>query len=186
MAFKRLNFLKHWTNSEDFPTYEDSEAQVREDLQFHPDAIRDYLNNILLAALEDPSAMDHIGAAAGEVSGTLADVLADYLAHLERLDQSVIDLAAGEAPEAVRAAAVAFDLSHWTAAEGDYELRLTRQQHKRQNSGFGYHLQSFVGDGYRGGTWETAGTAVIYDEETGDMVLKGENPYSGRIVFLGV
>ena len=187
MAFERLTFLKDWTNSEDFPTHEDSEAQVREDLQFHPNAIRDYLNKVLLAALEDASASRHLGASVTGVSGTLQDVLDAYLARFVALDKAVVDLAAGDAPEAVKSAVAAFSDAGWVEnAAGLYELRLTQSAHKRLGDGFGYHLQSDLDGEYRGGTWETVGTAVSYDAATGDMVLTAEQPYSGRITFFGV
>lgn len=52
MSLKRLLFEKLWTSSEDFPTLEENEERVREDFQYHPDAIKNFLNNVLLPALE--------------------------------------------------------------------------------------------------------------------------------------
>jgi len=187
MAFTRLEFEKLWTRDTDFPTYQDSEKQVREDMQYHPDAIKAFLNDVLLAALEDPSASQYLGASVTGVSGKLQDVLDAYLARFSKLDEAVVDLAAGDAPEAVKAAVAAFSNAGWVEnAGGLYELRLTKSMHKRQGGGFGYHLQSNLDGVYQGGTWETAGTAVAYDAETGDMVLTAEQPYSGRITFFGV
>ena len=51
MSLPELSYEKVWTSAEDFPTYEGSEEQVRADNQYHPDAIKDYLNNVLLPAL---------------------------------------------------------------------------------------------------------------------------------------
>lgn len=49
---KRLAFGRSWNNSADFPPVQENEATVREDLQYHPDAIKDYLNE-LVTALEE-------------------------------------------------------------------------------------------------------------------------------------
>lgn len=186
MAFKRLAFLKDWTRSDDFPTHEDSEAQVREDLQYHPNAIRDFLNDVLLKALESPTAMKNIGASFGGVSGTLEDVLKAAQEELDKLDQSVVDLALGEAPEAVKAAVVDFTAEEWTAGEGNARLRLPREAHKRCSCAFGFNLWQRLEDGLRGGTWAAESTSVTYDEETGEAVLEAEEAYAGRIVFFGV
>lgn len=53
MALTLLNFGKVWTDSNDFPTYEGSEEQVRADLQYHPDAIKAFLNETLIPEMED-------------------------------------------------------------------------------------------------------------------------------------
>jgi len=55
MAFSPLVFSKSWENSDDFPTYEPNESQVRADLQFLHDETRTWLND-LVARLNDPSA----------------------------------------------------------------------------------------------------------------------------------
>jgi len=55
MAFEPLEFTKNWENSEDFPTYEPDESQVRADLQWLHNETRDGLNR-LIAALNDPGA----------------------------------------------------------------------------------------------------------------------------------
>lgn len=51
MAVSPLSFTRTWLSSEDFPTIEPDETKVREDLQFHPDAIKTYLNDVILPAL---------------------------------------------------------------------------------------------------------------------------------------
>lgn len=188
MAFERLSFTKDWTNHDDFPTYEDSEAQVRADLQFHPNALRDYLNEVLLAELEDSGASRSLGASVTGISGTLQDVLDAYLEHLGALDEDVKNLAAGEAPEAVRAARVEFTGEGWAedSESGLFELRILQSQHTRRSDAFGYSLKSLAAGGYCTNTWETVCTDVAYDEETDDVVLTAENPYDGVIVFFGV
>ena len=48
MGLRRLSFLRDWKNPADFPTVEPDEATVRADLQYHPDAIKDYINGTLI------------------------------------------------------------------------------------------------------------------------------------------
>jgi len=55
MAFERLEFTKSWENPADFPTYEQSEAQVRADLQLLHEETRQGVNR-LVDALNDSSA----------------------------------------------------------------------------------------------------------------------------------
>lgn len=56
MSLPELSYKKVWTSTEDFPTYEGSEEQVRRDNQYHPDAIKDYINEELLKTLQSPGA----------------------------------------------------------------------------------------------------------------------------------
>lgn len=55
---EELRFTKSWRSQEDFPTYEDSEEQVREDLQCLFDEIRDYLNRRMLPAVNTITASE--------------------------------------------------------------------------------------------------------------------------------
>lgn len=48
MGLKLLSFFRDWTNPADFPTVEPDEATVRADLQYHPDAIKNYINETLI------------------------------------------------------------------------------------------------------------------------------------------
>ena len=52
MAFSTLTFTKSWENAADFPTYEENEQQVRADLQYLHDEMRDAFN-ALVARLND-------------------------------------------------------------------------------------------------------------------------------------
>ena len=61
MAFKRLNFTKTWLSPVDFPTEEDSEAQVRADLQLLHEEARQGLNG-LAGELESAAAAESLGA----------------------------------------------------------------------------------------------------------------------------
>ena len=53
MSLEKLEFGRDWTNPTDFPTKQDSESVVRADMQYHPDAIKDFLNGVLIPALEE-------------------------------------------------------------------------------------------------------------------------------------
>lgn len=55
MSFATLEFSKSWKNTEDFPTYEPNEEQVRADMQLLHDETRTAFN-ALIAALNDPDA----------------------------------------------------------------------------------------------------------------------------------
>lgn len=52
MSLEKLNFTKNWQNFNDFPTYESSESQVREDMQFLFDEIKNYINGTLTEAVD--------------------------------------------------------------------------------------------------------------------------------------
>ena len=59
MAFLPLKFSKSWRNSQDFPTYEPDETQVRADMQLLHDETKDGFNK-LVDALNDPSAAENL------------------------------------------------------------------------------------------------------------------------------
>ena len=59
MAFSPLVFTKSWENSDDFPTYEPNETQVRADLQLLHDETRNWINR-LVERLNDPTAADQL------------------------------------------------------------------------------------------------------------------------------
>ncbi len=73
-----LTFTRTWLSAEDFPTIEPDETTVREDLQFHPDAIKMYINetlvpayNALLAAgLKSPGSLTLAGAVTAKYDGS--------------------------------------------------------------------------------------------------------------------
>lgn len=43
-----LSYTRTWLSADDFPTIEPDETKVREDLQFHPDSVKNYINDTLL------------------------------------------------------------------------------------------------------------------------------------------
>lgn len=84
MAFTPLTFTKSWENAEDFPTYEPDEAQVRADLQYLYDEIRDAFNG-LVAALNDASAASNLPVSVeGLTAGTLQEALEETLAEVQK------------------------------------------------------------------------------------------------------
>ncbi len=131
MAFARLHYKKDWNNPADFPTHEDSEAQVRLDLQFHPDAVRDYLNDTLLPALEDGRGAAELGTAEGPLQAVLDAVKADLQA-----------LAAGGVPSVSQCVPVGFEAGDWSreAEDGPYTLTIARETHRRYGAAFGFNL----------------------------------------------
>lgn len=76
MAFQSFAFTKSWRNAQDFPTYEEEERQVREDLQCLHDETKDGLNR-LIDQLNDPQAAAHLPFAPqdGLTAGTVQDAI---------------------------------------------------------------------------------------------------------------
>ena len=59
MGLSHLSFLRDWRNPADFPTVEPDEATVRADLQYHPDAIKDYINGTLIPSHDSLTSAKH-------------------------------------------------------------------------------------------------------------------------------
>lgn len=57
MSLTRFEFTKNWENSEDFPTYEENEEQVRADMQCLYDELKAGLNK-LMTELESKTAFE--------------------------------------------------------------------------------------------------------------------------------
>lgn len=53
VEFERLRFTKNWNNSSDFPTYEENEQKVREDLQLLHDETKVFINETLIPGIEN-------------------------------------------------------------------------------------------------------------------------------------
>ena len=94
MAVSDLAFSKVWTNPADFPTYEGSEAKVREDMQCLYDEIKQFLNGSLIPALNAlieggyaPGAVDTAAIQDGAV--TLAKMAADSVGSTQIVSGSV-------------------------------------------------------------------------------------------------
>lgn len=185
MGFTRLNFKRLWTNSEDFPTLEESEAKVRADYQYHPDAVKDFLNTVLLPALEGSTAAANLGTEAGT---SIEQRLKALSAEDVRLNDEILRLAGGGAPESVKSTRVEFGEENWTlvSADGVYRLEIPASQHHRANASFGASIRSLIGGAYDGGTWDAVSTSWRYSEATGVVTLEAENAYAGDVVFYGV
>ena len=186
MSFERLEFEKTWLSSTDFPTYEDSEQQVRSDLQYHPEALRAFLNEVLLPALEAPDAAGSIGASVGETTGTLEEVLQGQMAAIEQVNEDIETLAAGGVPPAAQCVRVEFTKESWSAGAEGASMAVPKEIHKRKGPAFGYALWETVDGAARSDTWGVLGTQVAYDEDTGAITLTGETAYAGAVVFFGV
>lgn len=76
MAIEKFAFTKVWTSASDFPTVETDEAAVRADLQELHNETRDYINNVMLKAVDDAIAGMQTWttqAVADATTGTLPD-----------------------------------------------------------------------------------------------------------------
>ena len=186
MALTKLNYGKVWTSDTDFPTYQTDETKVRADLQYHPDAVKDYINNILLKTLEGKSAAAELGAAdADGVKGTVQSVLDSHKETIMQLKEDIETVAAGGVPTVSQSTAVAFDADSWVATEENVTLMIPKSDHKRENENFGYNLYQLVDGSYKSGTWGTAATRVAY-RSGGSITLTADEAYSGKIVFFGL
>lgn len=81
MAFQSLTFTKSWEDPADFPTYEPDEAQVRADLQYLHNEMRDAFNG-LVASLNATSAAANLpisvpGLSAGTIQAAIEETLAE-------------------------------------------------------------------------------------------------------------
>lgn len=178
MSFTRLAFLKSWLSNTDFPTLEESESKVREDFQYHPDAIKEYLNNVFLREMENSGA-DSIGTSDGRSVGKFLEDLQTYS---RELNDAIQELASGGAPDAFKASKVPFAENEW--ANG--KLIIAQGDHKRKNDAFVYSIRALDNGKYVSDSWHGACTNVVYDAATGDITLEAEEPYSGEIVFYGL
>ena len=183
MAFDRLAFGKVWTSEADFPTYQDSEEQVRADLQYHPNAIRDFINK-LLTALENKTAAGNIGALKDGVSSNVQSVLDSHADEMERLAEDIRIVAGGGAPSVVKSSTVAFTTDSWATVGGKTTLTIPQSDHGRDSASFGYNIYQLVDGVYRSGTWGVVATRVTYNSS--NIVLTTDEAYSGKIVFFGM
>ena len=78
MGLRLLSFLRDWTNPADFPTVEPDEATVRADLQYHPDAIKDYINGTLIPSHDSLTSAKHSHDNKTVLDGITADDVAKW------------------------------------------------------------------------------------------------------------
>jgi hypothetical protein len=192
MPFEKLNFARLWTvidqtDTTGFRTYQDSETKVREDLQYHPNAIRDFLNDKLLPALESASAAESIGVTmTGSEAQTLAGALAYIAGQFVNIYKAIESVTQNKLPDGMAAKEITFPETEWVSKDGGYTISIPKTQHTREDSTFGYRIWALVGDTYRSDTWYSAGTSVEFQNLTGELILKSSAPYSGRITVFGV
>ncbi len=129
MAFNKLEFTKSWLSPADFPTEEDSEPQVRADLQLLHDETKNGLNG-LIDELESPDAAESIGAVDETGAKTTVQALLRWLTALfsgvTRLDRTLEGEAGQDAvptSAAVREALDGVILGDLSATGGGYILQ---------------------------------------------------------------
>ena len=84
MAFSTLTFTKSWENAADFLTYEENEQQVRADLQYLHDEMRDAFN-ALVARLNDAAVAGDLPIAPveGLSAATVQEAIEETLAQIQ-------------------------------------------------------------------------------------------------------
>lgn len=82
---------------------------------------------------------------------------------------------------ASKSASVTFTAAQWSSGV----LTITKAQHGRQSSKFGYTLRHSVNGVLTENTWGVMCTDVVYDVATGSIKLKSADAYAGEIVFFG-
>lgn len=186
MPFTRLKYDRVWTVDDDdihgFRTYQESEEQVRKDLQYHPDTIQKFINEDLLKELESGEAASLIGA--GE-NLTLADALRDLYDGIAKVAKDLEGAVIGEVPGALAGSLVGFEETAWDAGDTGYTLTLAQGYHGRDNAVFGYQLWAKVNGAWCSDVWAVAGTRVDYRESDKAIVLTAEEAYEGKITFFG-
>lgn len=188
MAFTRLEFQKHWTSAEDFPTYQSDESKVREDMQYHPNALRDFVN-ALIDEMEAKGAASSIGATSenGAVLTvqSFLNILSDDVAAVK---EDIETLAAGGVPATAQSVEVSFTEESWVRSKltDPWTMTILPEDHKRMRSAFGSEIYHLVDNEFRNSTWGTATTKVTYNDSNGNITLSSESPYSGKIVFFGL
>lgn len=186
MPFTRLEYKRVWTVDDDdeqgFRTYQESEEQVRKDLQYHPDEIKNFINDWLLKELESGEAASLIGD--GE-KGKLADTLRDLYDGIAKVAKDLEGAVIGKVPGALAGSLVGFEETAWDAGDTGYTLTLAQGDHGRDNAVFGYQLWAKVGDVWCSDVWAVAGTRVDYRESDKAIVLTAEEAYEGKITFFG-
>lgn len=185
MALIKLEYGKVWTNDADFPTYQTDETQVRADLQYHPDAVKNYINDKLLKALEAKGAAAELGAVADGQRTSIQIILDRYANELAQLKEDIETVATGGVPSVIQSASVTFSTASWSTVGSDATLTIPKSDHKRDNGNFGYDLYQLVGSVYKSGTWGAVATRVTYNAN-GSITLTADEAYAGKIVFFGM
>lgn len=183
MPFEKLEYKRSWIKPEDFKTHLSGEDAVRADLQYHPDAVAEYINDKLLPTLRSPEGVAELG---GTGEGNLNTRLNAMAARISQAEADIKNVSMGDTPEAIRAAEFSFEADQWEDAVEFYRLWIDKSVHKRANANFGYTLRMWDNTLLRTGTWATAGTGLWYDPSSESVVLISPVAYKGSIVFFGV
>ena len=185
MAFTRLEYERDWTRAEDFPTHENSELQVRADMQYHPDAVKAFIN-ALLSSLESESAAASLGALdKNGVAATLQSVLDHHADTLALLKDDMDVLAGGGVPLSAQCAEVKFTKGSWLSVDGGMKLTIPQSAHQRNRAAFGFNIYQLVDNTYHSGTWGAAATRVTYNADE-SITLTADQAYAGKIIFFGL
>lgn len=81
---------------------------------------------------------------------------------------------------------VAFSREDWAEREdGGYVLTIAPAAHRRRGGEFGCALRHRVDGVLRTNTWAVLGTQVVYDGDTGEILLTSADPYGGTALFYG-
>ena len=126
MAFKRLEYTKSWERDDPdtgFIRYETSETQVRKDIQFLHDEVKNFINDGFMQELEsvgseqpeDLSGADHIG---DKYEGTVGATLAALFARAAANHEDILSLAGGGVPDVVKSSVVDFTAEGWAEIGG--------------------------------------------------------------------
>jgi hypothetical protein len=154
-------------------------------MQYHPDAVKQYINSVLLPELESGEGAGMIG---DKRKGTIALTVTDIYNVLDKHAEDIKDLAGGETPESLRGVRLAFALTDWVLSDdgSTYKIVYSKNQHKRTNDSFGYQLFCRSSGVYKSNTWATANTDVRYSSNTQEITLRTTEPYAGAAAFFGV
>lgn len=92
MPYPTMSFTKDWTNPEDFPTYEEDEQQVREDMQLLFDELKQYLNDTLAPFLSGSDGAGSIGfeSLPGLYSTNVQAAIAELLELVNEISQGAV------------------------------------------------------------------------------------------------
>ena len=185
MAFTRLEYERDWTRAEDFPTHANSELQVRADMQYHPNAVREFLN-ALLSSLESETAAASLGARdKNGFAATLQSVLDNHADTMALLRDDVDVLAGGGVPLSAQCAEVKFKKTSWLNMDGGVKLTIPQSDHKRNRSAFGFSIYQLVDNTYHSGTGGASATRVTYNADD-SITMTTDQAYAGKIIFFGL
>lgn len=174
-------------------------AQLKAKFDEGGEALKQYLNETLLPALNG----DHAAAELGAVFGGEETTIQKALDSLAAAGTQAGNVPAGGAAGSVlrkrsdewhdlewvqmnQFAAVPFTAAQWTKGEdGSFLLTIPRSDHGRDGESFGCVLRHRVNGTLASGTWAALGTQSAFDPDTGAVRLTAEDAYDGAALFYG-